>query len=113
MSKLPGEVLAIITDNSGAIGHVQKKDIDEAARKGSNEGMFQKFLGLDDIKIACMCCITPRTRMTSTLHQVQAFESELRNKRIPRNTLKSLDLPLVVSASDWSMKKQSLCGCYS
>ena len=36
------------------MGHVQKEDIDEAARKGSGEGIFHILLRLDDIKIECV-----------------------------------------------------------
>ena len=103
MRKLPDETLSIITDESEAKGCAKKEDVDDAARQGSGEGMLQKLLGLNDIKIACVHCVTPRNLMNSTRSQDQVVSSKLRNKRITKNTLKSLNLPHVFSTSSWLM----------
>ena len=98
--KLPSEILAIITDNSGTMGYVQKEDVDEAVRQGSGGGICHKFLGLNDTKISRAHVITPRTHMNSAYHQAQVVASELCNKRSTRNSLKVLSLPPAMSTSD-------------
>ena len=52
MRHLPHEILSIITDNSVVMGCVQKEDIDEVVRQGPGGGIFHKFFGLNDTKIA-------------------------------------------------------------
>ena len=59
------------------MGRVKKEDIDEEVRQRSGEGIFHKFLGLNDTKISCVHGITPRTHMTLTYYQAQVVASEL------------------------------------
>ena len=49
---LPNLIVAIVTDNSKIMGHVQKMDVDEAVEQESGVGMFQKFLVPNEFKIA-------------------------------------------------------------
>ena len=104
MCKLPSEIVAIITDNSGEMGYVRKEDVDEAVTQESVVGMFHKFLGINDTMIACVYGITPRTHITLTYYQAQVVTSELCNKRFTTNSLKSLALPPATSAPVSSTK---------
>ena len=104
MRKLPSAIVAIVTDNSGVMGYVQKEDVDDKGRKESGVVMFYKFLGLNDAKIACVCGIAPRNHTTSTYYQAKVVASDLCNKRFTRNSLKSLILPPVTSVPVSSTK---------
>ena len=94
------------------MGYVQKEDVDEAVRRGSGEGMFHKFLGLNDTNVTCVYVITPRTHITSTHYQAQAVASELCNKMFTRNSLKPLALRPAKSAPV-SLRKKSRFKHYS
>ena len=54
-----------------------------------------------------MCCIHPRIHINSTHQQVQNVTNKIVNKRITRNDLKVLALPVTTSLSDSRTQKKS------
>ena len=102
--KLPSEIVAIFTDNSRTMGQLQKMDVDEAVNQELGAEMFQKFLGSNEFKIACVCGIAPRIHMNSTCFQEQAVARETLNKRLTRKSLKLLAFPSIASSSESATK---------
>lgn len=81
--------IAIIQDNAGGIGIVQKGDIDDAVAKQSGDSIFQRFLEID-YKVETVIQLHRRIRKDSAYAVFSQVNDVIKDRRSTRNMHNSI-----------------------
>ena len=76
--------MAILTDNSGETGYIQRKDVEDARNDEIGERIFSLFLSYGNSRLDLIIRIKQCTEKNSTYQQASHIEEQFKGRRIIR-----------------------------